>query len=121
MKNAESDPGSSIKNDKVIVIGDIGPGDSIWVQTQRSNYLFSLVEPTWRRGTLTGGLLGEQVLEAVLAGETSEDKTHFDSSELKAGSRALFFLETKGDLHRLLTSVITNVAHIAGSHTKWVG
>jgi hypothetical protein len=119
MKTAESWKNGDTTDNEAIVISQIRPGECIWVQTRKSNYLFSVVDASGRRGTLTGGSLGDQIKDAVLVGETSEDKTHFDSVELKPGFRALFFLENRDELHRLLTSVITNVTCFdAGSEAK---
>ncbi len=64
---------------------------------------------------LTGGALGDEVREAVLIGATSEDKTLYDTTELKTGWRAFFFFEANNCLNRIITSVITDIAHINGA------
>src|SRR5262245_17563932 len=97
--------------DKSIVLDKLGNTDTISVQTMKSNYHFSVLDPTSRRGLLSGGSLGDQVIEAFLSGTVSED-SRFDTDELRTGERAVFFVESKKSVHRLITSVITNLAVI---------
>lgn len=94
---------------KVISFDSLSSADRISVHTARSNYQFSVLDPFTRKGTLTGGLLGDQTLIAVFSGALSEDRTYFDSAELKPGSRAVFFVETGDQARRLITSVITDI------------
>jgi len=83
--------------------------DRLSLQTRKSNYQFRVIDPFNRKGLLTGGVLGDQVLEAVLTGTISEDSTDFDSSELKPGRRAVFFVANDDLVQRLTTSVITEI------------
>lgn len=95
---------------KVIALDELHEADTLSVQTKKSKYQFLVSDPSRRRGTLTGGALGDQMLEAFLSGTISEDNTDFDSSELKTGARALFFIDLKNRARRLITSVITDMA-----------
>jgi hypothetical protein len=83
--------------------------DRLSLQTLKSNYQFTVIDPFNRKGLLTGGVLGSQRLEAVLAGTISVDSTDFDSSELKPGRRAVFFVSNEDLVQRLTTSVITEI------------
>jgi hypothetical protein len=95
--------------DKSIVLDSLGNADTISVQTMRSNYHFAVLDPTNRKGLLSGGSLGDQAIEAFLSGTVSDDSRYVDTDELRTGERAVFFVESKQRVHRLITSVITNL------------
>ena len=96
-----------------ITMKDIGPSDQILIRTQNSEYRFSIVDPNERRGTLSGGSLGDKSRDAVLVGTLSEgnNSNPLDnvSSGLKTGRRALFYLTAKNGIERLITSIITGI------------
>lgn len=94
-----------------IAFKEISPSDQIVIRTQNSEYRFSVLNPDERRGTLSGGSLGNQRRDAVLAGMLSEGGNNFasDTSGLKTGSRALFYLSAKNGVERLITSIITGL------------
>lgn len=94
-----------------IAFKEISPSDQIVIRTQNSEYHFSVLNPDERRGTLSGGSLGNQRRDAVLAGMLSEGGNNFasDTSGLKTGSRALFYLSAKNGVERLITSIITGL------------
>ena len=96
-----------------ITLKDIGPSDQILIRTQNSEYRFSIVDPVERRGTLSGGFLGDQSRDAVLIGTLSETNSpnslYYVSNGLKTGSRALFYLTAKNGIERLITSIITGI------------
>ena len=100
MKSDEGSPDSNDKDDEVMTFGDLHQSDSISVKTERSNYRFSILDPISRLG------------EAVLIGAVSEDKTLYDTTELKTGWRALFFLESNNCVNHMVTSVVTDIAYI---------
>jgi hypothetical protein len=91
----------------------MGPSDQILIRTQNSEYRFSIVDPVERRGTLSGGFLGDQSRDAVLVGTLSDNdnSTSLDnvSNGLKTGRRALFYLTAKNGIERLITSIITGI------------
>jgi hypothetical protein len=92
---------------------DIDPSDQILIRTQNSEYRFSIVDPAERRGTLSGGFLGNQSRDAVLIGTLSETNSSNSldnvSNGLKTGRRALFYLTAKNGIERLITSIITGI------------
>ena len=97
-----------------ITMKEIGPSDQILIRTQNSEYRFSIVDPLERRGTLSGGFLGDQSRDAVLVGTLSENNSSTDSLDnvsngLKTGRRALFYLTAKNGIERLITSIITGI------------
>jgi hypothetical protein len=96
-----------------ITMKDVGPSDQILIRTQNSEYRFSVVDPVERKGTLSGGSLGDQTRDAVLIGTLMESNNSgsFDnvSNGLKTGRRALFYLTAKNGIERLITSIITGI------------
>ena len=96
-----------------ITMKEIGPSDQILIRTQNSEYRFSIVDPIERRGTLSGGFLGDQSRDAVLVGTLSESNSSNSidnvSNGLKTGRRALFYLTAKNGIERLITSIITGI------------
>jgi hypothetical protein len=94
-----------------IAFKEISPSDLIMIRTQNSEYRFSVLNPEERRGTLTGGSLGNQRRDAILAGMLSGGTNNFASevSGLKTGSRAIFYLTAKNGVERLITSIITGL------------
>jgi|SRR6185503_10286776 len=114
MERTESTYDDNNTEPKVIELDRLSKGDRVSVQTQRSRYQFSVLDASTQRGTLTGGALGNQILEVFLCGTISEDRTDSDSSELKTGSRAIFFIDLKHEAQRLITSPITDIAIVRG-------
>jgi hypothetical protein len=94
-----------------ITFKEISPSDQITIRTQNSEYRFSVLNPDERRGTLTGGSLGDKHRDAVLVGMVPSPEFGFasDSSGLRTGSRALFYLTARNGVERLITSVITGL------------
>jgi len=95
-----------------ITLDSISPNDQLLIRTQNSEYRFSILDAEERRGTLSGGTLGEQARDAVLVGTLSENNNSPDnvSMGLKTGRRALFYLAARNGVERLITSAITSVA-----------
>ena len=115
MKNDGGSTNSNNTESKVMTFGDLRQADSISVKTERSNYRFSILDPIGRRGMLTGGALGDQVREAVLIGAISEDDACYHTTELKTGWRAVFFVTADNCLNHMITSAVTDIAHIRGA------
>ena len=96
-----------------LTLKDISPSDQILIRTQNSVYRFSVVDPVERRGTLSGGSLGDHSRDAVLIGTLSENNNSSPldnvSNGLKTGRRALFYLTAKNGIERLITSIITGI------------
>jgi len=95
---------------KSIEFDKLSCADTISVQTLKSSYQFSLLDPSNRKGLLSGGSLGDEGIEAFLSGMVSDDSREFETTELKTGARAVFFVESKKIVRRLITSVITDLA-----------
>jgi hypothetical protein len=95
---------------KSIEFDKLSCADTISVQTVKSTYEFSLLDPSNRKGLLSGGSLGNHAIEAFLSGTVSPDSRDFDMAELKTGARAIFFVESKKSVRRLITSVITDLS-----------
>jgi hypothetical protein len=95
-----------------ITLDGISPSEQLLIRTQNSEYHFSIVDASERRGTLSGGSLGEQKREAVLVGSLSDNNGSFGnvSTGLKTGKRALFYLTARNGIERLITSIITGVS-----------
>jgi hypothetical protein len=105
-----------------ITFKDISPSDQITISTQNSEYRFSVQNPDERRGTLSGGSLGNQRRDAILVGMLSGTPNNLasDSSGLKTGARALFYLTAKNGVERLITSIITGLRR-SETHDKRAG
>jgi hypothetical protein len=95
-----------------ITLEGINSSDQLLIKTQNSEYRFSVVDPSERKGTLSGGSLGEQKREAVLVGSLSDNNGSFSniSAGLKTGKRALFYLTARNGIERLITSIITGIS-----------
>ena len=89
---------------------NITDAEQIIIRTQNSEYQFSVTDAKERRGTLSGGSLGEHYRDAVLVGTiSSNNQIASDSLELKTGQRALFLMKAKHGVERLITSIITEI------------
>jgi hypothetical protein len=96
-----------------ITFQDMREADQILIRTQNSEYRFSVVDPTQRRGVLSGGSLGDQKRDVIVAGSLVGSNTFgSDPSGLKTGARALFYLTAKNGVERLITSIITELRRI---------
>jgi hypothetical protein len=109
MGDAQDDTDRSDSH-KVIGFDELLVTDTIWVQTKTSNYMFVVTDPSSRRGTLTGGFLGNQTAGAIVSGAMTPDRDGFDPSGLKTGSRAVFLVEAKEGIQRVITSVVIDLA-----------
>lgn len=119
MKRPESEAHSNNASPKAIAFDDLSRADRISVDTKKSNYQFSVLDPAERKGILTGGWLGDETVEAFLSGTMSDDNSDFSSTGLKTGGRAVFFIETDSHIHRVITSLITDLAlsrSVGGRH-----
>ena len=95
-----------------IKFSEIQSKDQLLIQTANSEYRFRVTDGEQRRGRLTGGTLGDSERDAVLAGAISGTGGlgHIDLG-LQPGGRAVFYLTATRGVERLITSVITDVAH----------
>lgn len=101
-----------------IELTEVNLQDEIMIRTRESEYRFKVTNSTFCRGLLTGGLLGQQYRDSFFAGIITSDTTRIgDSKKLETGARAIFYLEGKRGVHRLITSVITELAIVGNSAT----
>ena len=114
MERMASDAHSYGAAARIIALDDLCRADRVSIQTKKSNYQFSVLDPSHRTGMLTGGFLGDQKVEAVFTGTVSEDNRVFDSVELTTGARAIFLVGSENHVQRLITSVITDIAIAKG-------
>src|SRR5918911_3288177 len=95
-----------------IRFSEIQPKDQLLIHTANSEYRFQVTDAEHRRGRLTGGTLGDSEREAVLAGAISGTGALGQIAlALQPGGRAVFYLTATRGIERLITSVITRVAH----------
>jgi hypothetical protein len=99
-----------------IALDEVNAADRILIQTQNSEYRFSVVDPESRRGKLSGGPLGNELQDAILVGvlSVSHSNAGSDTSSLKINGCALFYINVGAKLKRLTTSAITNLVLIKG-------
>jgi len=104
---------------KELPLDAVSATDKVIIHTVNSTYVFWLIDPEARRGLLSGGLLGNNLCNAVLVGTVSDAARNIpaDPSVLRTHSRALFFIKAKNGVQRLITSVITKLFHFRGQHS----
>jgi hypothetical protein len=99
-----------------IKLSEIQSSDQLLIKTANSEYRFRVTDAEQRRGQLSGGTLGDGEREAVLAGAISGTGALGQIDlRLQPGGRAVFYLTATRGIERLITSVITRVAH---NHTQ---
>jgi hypothetical protein len=109
----------SNRND-AIAFSDLSAADRLIIRTRNSEYLFEVVDPARRRGTLRGGQIGESPRAAVLVGVVRENDNGLngDPSGLKLESQALFYIEASVGIERFVTSAITELAHLSSNRGR---
>ena len=101
-----------------ISVKDLRRMDEISIRTQNSEYRFRVTEPAMCRGLLSGGLLGEEQLEASLCdGVARSDLQTQSSPRLEIGRCAFFCLHLRDTVSRFTTSVILDLS-LAGVPTQ---
>jgi hypothetical protein len=99
-----------------IAFDDVEASDRILIQTENTEYRFSVVDPENRRGVLSGGSFGDGSKDATLVGVLIGGRAGHssDTSRLKVDARALFYINGGAGLKRMTTSAITSLVHIRG-------
>ena len=95
-------------------LSEIRPRDQLLIRTANSEYRFRVTDARERRGRLTGGTLGSAERDAILAGGLSSTGNLKNAEGLAPGARAVFYLVASNGAERLITSVITRLAHYHG-------
>lgn len=99
-----------------IEVTKLNPQDEIIIRTKDGEYRFAVTDSELSRGFLTGGVLGSRHRDGFLAGVIlPETLTISNSKTLETGARAIFYLDSKRGVDRLITSMITELAIAAGS------
>ena len=100
---------------KEIAINDLKANDQILIQTQKSKYCFTIIDPVRMCGFLSGGVLLNRHHVAFLRGALIVDSAFAgkNPSNMTIESRAIFYLEASHE--HLLTSVVTELNHISES------
>ena len=94
----------------MIAVKDLNAKEQISIRTRNSEYKFQVIEPTERRGFLSGGPFGEEQYEAVLVGGLVGNESRGRlSAKLEIGTCALFYIDAKETVKRLTTSMITSL------------
>jgi hypothetical protein len=110
------------KNDQKTALSfdDLTATDKVVISTQNSQYRFSVIDPARRRGTLSGGSLGDQPRDAILVGTLGEETIEFDTDtwNLATEARAMFDLRANNGWERMITSPITDIALIRDEKRK---
>jgi len=75
--------------ESTIAFDDIKADDKVLIKTRNSEYRFSVIDPLYHKGMLSGGTLGEEPREAFLIESRSkgEDGALRDFRGLKTGAR----------------------------------
>jgi len=97
---------------KEIAINDLKAKDNILIQTQKSEYCFTVIDPVRMLGLSSGGVLLNRNHVAFLRGALIVDSAFAikNPSSLAIEARAIFYLEA--DHERLLTSVVNGLDQI---------
>lgn len=92
-----------------INIDSFNRGDELRILTESSIYSFSLTDPARLRGLLTGGQLGEELVEADLLAVGDDDGFHlrYVLSVIGKGMRIIFYIPA-GE-RNLVTSPVTKL------------
>jgi len=93
-----------------ITLAEVRPNQEIVISTESSVYLFCVTDPVECLGVLTGGALGSKFREVYFAGSRHPcGLDGRDSKTLETGTQACFFMERKGCVERLTTSLIIDL------------
>jgi hypothetical protein len=95
-----------------ICLGCLNAGDQVLIETAHSSYSFTVIDPRVPSGGLTGGLLGDRAVPAALIslwGDGSDSSLH--RRRISAGSRLVFYIESRSSLRTLTTSAVRSLLH----------
>ena len=98
-----------------VVFDDVKETDSILIGTENNIYRFSMIDASERRGTLTGGRLGNGLYEAIAFGSITgnDSPNNRDFSGLRTDYRAIFCVnKPQSGLQRFITSAVTELTHV---------
>jgi hypothetical protein len=107
--------GERTKAIKQVSLADVKERDSVLIGTLNHTYRFSMIDAGERKGTLTGGRLGDGLYPAIAFGSIGGDDQsgHRDFAGLRTAARAVFCIHSpQHGLERFTTSVIIDLAHL---------
>jgi hypothetical protein len=93
-----------------IVLTEVSAMDEIFIRTRCNEYRLFVIDPSRCRGFLSGGLLGSKPRDSFLAGAIlPKSDCIVDSTKLETGARALFYMNGRYGVDRMITSPITQL------------
>jgi hypothetical protein len=107
--------GEETKAIKQVTFDDVKERDSILIGTENNTYRFSIIDSGERKGTLTGGRLGDGLYLAIAFGSIigGGGACHRDSAALRTAARAVFCIDDpQHGLECFTTSVVIDLVHV---------
>lgn len=107
--------GEKTKAIKQVAFDDVKEMDSVLIGTKNNTYRFSMIDSGERKGTLTGGMLGDGLYPAIAFGSISGNvgTCHRDFAGLRTTARAVFCInDPSNGLKRFTTSVVVDLVHV---------
>jgi hypothetical protein len=93
-----------------IVLTHLNAMDEIFIRTRCNEYRFFVIDPSRCRGFLSGGLLASKPRDAFLAGAIfPKSDCIIESKKLETGARALFCMNGRHGVDRMITSPVTQL------------
>lgn len=95
-----------------IDLDSLSANDQVLIETTRSIYVFTIIDPVAISGRLIGGVLGNQIVDAYLLPSyvKSGDST-ITHKTIKAGVKFTFVIEASKGIQRLTTSSVNSLLH----------
>src|SRR5215475_7332718 len=87
-----------------IALDQLRGADQLVIRTLNNTYTFLVNDPVKRNGLLSGGVIGNDPVQAVLVAAPAKH-----GHRLRAGGKACFYVTSGADLKRVTTSVITHL------------
>jgi hypothetical protein len=100
---------------KQVAFDDVKERDSVLIGTGNNTYRFSMIDSVERKGTLTGGRLGDGLYQAIAFGSISGGggTCDRDFAGLRTAARAVFCINNPPNgLERFITSRVIDLVHV---------
>jgi len=104
ISNASLQPTPSVAPE--IALDQLRAADRLVILTLNSVYTFLVNDPVNRKGLLSGGVIGNDAVQAVL-----EVASSAQDHRLRTGERVRFYIISGPSIKRVTTSVVTNLIH----------
>jgi hypothetical protein len=93
-------------------LDSLSASDQILIMTARNTYIFTVTDPTGPSGSLKGGILGNQLVEAYLLPTRVEaGASRLARKSLSAGARLTFIIGSDKGLQKMTTSPVKSLLH----------